>query len=747
MFSNTDVMKSNGEYDWSFSSVGGTTRVNLSTGEDILHLDELDQKLWTVLSCPVSGLETDPRILSILDSDADGHIHVQDIIRTVKWLKPILNDPDTLLRGDSYMPLANFNRNTPEGEALFCSARHILQILGLDQEFISTDNVSDTTTIYKNTPFNGDGIITALTPGDKDLQDVIKDAVSTVGSIKDRSGEDGINAELIDKFFAALNDYVAWKEAGEADRDHVFPYGDETGTAYDAFLTVRDKIDDWYIRCSLASFDSGSLASLDTSSGRIGAISDRNLYECSNEIAACPLAKVNPEGELPTQKGINPAWTASFSAFRKAVLDKESLAGDVLTESRWKAIKEKFVPFAAWLAAKKGSEVEALGYERIRKILDMNAKETLNSFVAKDLEFAPESENISQVTNLLFIYRDFFRFLNNFITFKDFYTPDETCPAVFQAGKLYIDQRCCSLCIKVADMGKQASMAPLSQMFLLYCDCVSKHTNDTLTIVAAVTDGSIDNLREGKNGIFYDRHGLDYDATVIKIIDNPISIRQAFWTPYRRLANFVSESLNKFASDKESKVISKGMSDITDASGAVTSGTAAAANPAPAKQPFDVAKFAGLFAMIGMALGTILGFVLDLFKGFAQLSALQMVLVILGLILVISGPSMLKAWIMLRKRNITPLLNANGWAINSKLLINVPFGVTLTTVAKFPIVMSPEELKKRHRVPWYVTLISILIIILGIAIAVTLWHNPKNGHSVSDTPAEPAAVEQVEAGE
>ena len=46
-------------YEWSFSSVGGVKRVNFDSGRDILALEHLDQKLWTVLSCPTSGLEID----------------------------------------------------------------------------------------------------------------------------------------------------------------------------------------------------------------------------------------------------------------------------------------------------------------------------------------------------------------------------------------------------------------------------------------------------------------------------------------------------------------------------------------------------------------------------------------------------------------------------------------------------------------------------------------------------------------
>jgi len=728
-------MKSNGEYDWSFSSIGGTTRVNLSTGEDLLHLDELDQKLWTVLSCPVEGLEIDRKILSILDADGDGHIHANDIIRTVKWLKPILNDSEYLLRGDSYIPLSLFNRNTPEGEALFKSARHILKVLNLDQEFISTDNVSDLTALFKNTAFNGDGIITPQSSHEESLQLVIKDIITSMGSVKDRSGEDGVTSEKIDGFYTALADYSEWKRAGETDREKIFPFGEETAEAYESCMAVKDKIDDWFIRSSLAAFDSGSMASLDTSTGRIGAICDRNLNDCTAEIAACPLARVNPSGELSLTEGINPAWKAAFDSFRDKVLTKGSFKGNTLNESQWKAILDKFGPFAAYQAAKKGSEIEHLGLDRIRQILDMNIKEALKALVTKDLEYAPQSDNISQVADLLYVYRDFYRLLNNFITFKDFYTPDAGRPAVFQAGKLFIDQRCCHLCIKVSDMGKQTSMSPLSEMFLLFCECVSKHSPDKMTIVAAVTDGSIDNLREGKNGIFYDRNGIDYDATVIKVIDNPISIRQAFWTPYRKLGNFIGESINKFASEKESSVLDKGMDNINSASGAVTSGEVK-----QQKQPFDVAKFAGLFAMIGMALGTILGFFLDLFKGFASLTPTKMLLAVLGLLLIISGPSMIKAWLKLRKRNITPLLNANGWAINSKMLVSVPFGTSLTSIAKYPMVMNSKESKKKQRMPWFLIIAILIVVILGIAVAVTLFY----GGDKTPESNEPAPTEQVQ---
>src|SRR6185369_17127179 len=57
---------------------------------------------------------------------------------------------------------------------------------------------------------------------------------------------------------------------------------------------------------------------------------------------------------------------------------------------------------------------------------------------------------------------------------------------------------------------------------------------------------------------------------------------------------------------------------------------------------------------------------------------------VLGLILAISGPSMVLAWLKLRQRNLGPILDANGWAVNARAKINIPFGASLTNVAKLP---------------------------------------------------------------
>jgi len=85
---------------------------------------------------------------------------------------------------------------------------------------------------------------------------------------------------------------------------------------------------------------------------------------------------------------------------------------------------------------------------------------------------------------------------------------------------------------------------------------------------------------------------------------------------------------------------------------------------------------------------------------------------------VISGPAMVMAWLKLRRRNIAPLLNANGWAINASSKISIPFGETLTDIAKYPTVKLKDPYAKKGLAPWKKWLISLSSLVVAVAV---LW--------------------------
>ncbi|HTU00678.1 MAG TPA: hypothetical protein VMG58_02635, partial [Candidatus Sulfotelmatobacter sp.] len=181
-----------------------------------------------------------------------------------------------------------------------------------------------------------------------------------------------------------------------------------------------------------------------------------------------------------------------------------------------------------------------------------------------------------------------------------------------------------------------------------------------------------DYLFVGRNGVFYDRGGRDWDATIVKIADSPISIRQSFFAPYKKVAAFVSEQFTKFAASKDNA-----------AQGGLTAAVAAPA-AAPASPSFDIAKFAGIFAALGLAIGAIGGALASVFSGLLKLAPWEWPIAVAAALLLISGPSMLLAALKLRQRNLGPLLEGTGWAVNGRVKINMPLGAALTDRGVLP---------------------------------------------------------------
>lgn len=696
------------KYAWSFENIGGSTRVKITTGADIAHLDELDPKMWTALSCPASGLEIDEKSLKYFDTDGDGKIRVNDVVATAKWVTSVIKDADLLLKGDDHIDIEQLNKEDANGMKLYNSAKQILANLNKEGTVISLTDTADNAAIFAKTRFNGDGVITELTTNDLDEKAAITAAIASVGGVADRSGENGVNAELIEKFYQALTDYAAWQAAAVE-----VPYGADTDKALEAYNALDAKVKDYFVRAKLATFSPESTGKLDVQTALIEAISADNLTGKTEEIAAYPIARITDKKELDLDAPINPAWAAQFNALMSIVKP----AGKVLTEEAWTAIGATFAAYTAWKAAKKGAEVEALGMDTINKLITDDKKQALLDLVAQDAALKEEAESIEMVDKLLHVYRDLYRLLRNFVTFHDFYNKNKEVSAVFQNGRLIIDQRECRMCMKVTDMAKHNASAATSGMYLVYCDCVTTTKPGKITIVAAVTVGDIGDLIVGKNAIYYDNEGVVWDAVITKIVDNPISVGQAFWSPYRRMATTIENLISKNAADKDAAMMKDVNAKINAAPAATAAAPAADAAKAPA-QPFDIGKFAGIFAALGMAVGMIGTALTSIFKGIFALKWWQLISAFVGIMLVISGPAMVMAWLKLRRRNIAPLLNANGWAVNAASKISIPFGETLTDIAKFPKLKLKDPYAKKGLPAWKKWCISVGALAV---VVVALW--------------------------
>ena len=410
-----------------------------------------------------------------------------------------------------------------------------------------------------------------------------------------------------------------------------------------------------------------------------GALKDpETLFEQSDSIAIDNIADESIKAvaeKLATDGKVSLA--AVQAAIDAVTIEEQPIPAAPLEADVIAAYKEKQAEYAAYYEQKKLQKLglaviaedapkpgmkEADFLKMGKQIADYEAAKAAAETANADALAAAKAEYMP-LRKLLLLHRDFYRLLRNFVTLEDFYDRDSRTIASFEAGTLIIDQRACKLCMRVNDPAKHDSQAPLSGMYLVYCNCVNQKSGKSMAI----------------------NDGLDYDATVTKIIDNPISIRQAFWTPYRKFSKWIEEKINKSAAEKDAKAF-----------GDLTAKADAAADPNAEKKPaFDIAKFAGIFAAIGMALGMIGTALASVARGMKGFTWWQLLIVFVCILLVISGPSMIMAWLKLRRRNLAPVLNANGWAINADAIISVPFGRTLTEQVKFPVVKMPKVKKSR----------------------------------------------------
>ena len=281
-------------------------------------------------------------------------------------------------------------------------------------------------------------------------------------------------------------------------------------------------------------------------------------------------------------------------------------------------------------------------------------------------------------------------------------------------------------------------------MYILYCACKSEKMGKAMNIAAVLTDGDVVGLRPGKNAVFYDRDGNDWSAVVTSIVDNPLSLRQAFWAPYKKAARWISEKINKTAAEKATK----GEGTLSTITQSATEKPAAGAEAATKAAPFDVGKIAGITIAIAAVMGVVTAIVATL----KSLTWWQWIVLIAGLMLVISLPSVFIAWRKLRRRDLGPVLNANGWAINAASYVRGKFAKGMTQIAKFPRLTAVDPVARR-KAAWrrFWIIFVLLLLACGAFLFFTdrlapyglPFHKEEPVEEVIEEPAEEAAAEPV----
>ncbi|MDX9783596.1 MAG: hypothetical protein RBT72_02475 [Spirochaetia bacterium] len=683
-------MKTSGS-KWTFARIGGVDQVVIKKGEDIANLTDLDQKLWAALAMPTvqPGIKES---LEYLDADKDGRIRAPDILRCVEEFKATLKSLDCLLDGSDSLSATQVS-----DEGIKAAIAEVLSINtgAAGDSTIDLAAVEKAIAAFAALPFNGDGVVVPVSAKDEKLKAFLEYLVAQGYKADDASGNPGVSTPALDRFLADLEAYKAWSGDLPAFKDAFSdPAKGEKASAL--FKQIKEPVSDYFRRCRVLAMSKSptAVAALEASMASVLA---KNLPADSQELAQLPLALPNSEGLLFPEAAMHPNHAAAVAGFL------ELMGADLskgVSRERWEEYAARIEAYGAWLGKKPAPEVCALGEAVLAGSADLGQVDATRALIEKDLAKAADAEALKNLKTLLFVKRDFIVILRNFVNFDNFYLRKK---GLFQSGRLFLDARELEFCMDVKNPGAHGTMAGLASMYLIYCD-LSQANGKKKSIVAGLTAGDADNIFVGRNGIFYDTEGESWNAVITKVVTQPISIREAFFSPYKWLVKTLEDMAMKRAASAEAASMSKMKA---------TGETAAQAGKADAKPEQAVPKKmdVGTVAAIGVALGSIGAMVTGILTLFVGMGV-WIPVGIVGILLLISGPSMILAYLKLRKRNIGPLLNAEGWAVNSRLKINVPFGGSLSHLAVLPPganrqLADPFAEKKK---PWGLYLAIVLVV-------------------------------------
>jgi len=693
-----------------FDKYGGHYHLRIESTKDLQRLLDLADGRWMATSCPLSGLNVDATFLKFLDADGNGRIISTEVRSAIRWIHKVLIPSDSWLQNKFSLSLDLINISDPEAKMLRDTATMALKNLNLeDSQELTLDQVRNRQKIMAQADYNGDGVIPPEVVKDADALQFVKDILSTIEGVADVSGLKGINEAILNQFLAETKSYLEWHDKwlipeGQTETD-IMPYGADTPNMSAAVAKVRDKIEQFFAQCSFIRYKKlfSKEVSLDKSTPDEIDYNDRNAI--LEYMSHAPIAKPNPEGSLPLDIGINDIYLVQTIALRDQVVKK--IFGEdtsMLNEQQWRQILAKFAAYETWMKAKPSVSIEKLGVDKIKAYSGSPCVQTIRDLITIDKALADEVQQMQNLEKLLLYHQWLFEFVNNYASFPHLFSIDQK--AMFEMGTLILAGREFIFSIKVENIPSHANLAKNSGICLIYLHVTGSRPEEAFDIAVPVTRGGTSELYVGKRGVFFSKSGKEFDAQIVQIVENPISLWESLKEPFRKVFSMIGARFAQISSSiqKESeKAISATTTDQTAIQKGITEvrqqptpsqQQAPAPTPTPASQPAaqEATKTSGSTrdVMIGVGflaagLGTALKFLADTAKQLTQPETLRMLLIMIGIFLAISIIlTAVSALLKLHRRNLGVLLQASGWAINGKMRLIRPMARFFCRKVKVP---------------------------------------------------------------
>ena len=699
-----------------FRRLGGLDQLHIASAEDLDLIETLDEARWVITSAPLSQLPADPGFLIWLDADADGRVRVLELRAARRWTWARLKGRAHL--GEDVLHISDLDGAHPDAAALRAAAGQALAHAGASGATVSLAQIRALSSACRGRFPNGDGVVPAGHAGDADKADLIAGVVAVTGGAPDASGAPGADAASLDAWIARAGEFSAWR-AAEAG---VSPLGPETAAAAARLESLDPLLSRWFAQSALLRMEAGAAARLQTSAEQLAALDVSDPRAIQAFLAAAPVAPLDPAGVLDLDGPLNPEHADGLRALAELVPRLLGEEGPLrrLDAPTWARARAALAPFRAWTASAPAGIARDADPAALLARTTSPAVGALRARMAADAAVKPELDRLQDLEHLTLAQRWLLELANNLVAVPRLFEPGQR--ALFQAGTLILDGRRLDLCSRVEDRAAHKRLAERSGAFVVYVDAVRQDggAGQALSLACALTSGVRGGVELGKRGVFYDRDGQEWDAVVVDLLVAPISLWEATIAPFVRLRDSVAARFEKAAGDRASGA-EAGLGASADAQLAAAPTALPPGPPAPPPPaPPPAAPGAGLQgALIGgsiafAALGSAVAF---LVQTIAATPVLTLVGALLAIVAAVLAASALVAWLRLRRRDLSALLEATGMALNGRMRLSRFMAGHLTTRPRLPAGATVRDDEPRgllERVVWALFLLLLALVIGGL---------------------------------
>ncbi|MDP6439576.1 MAG: hypothetical protein QGH74_08085, partial [Candidatus Brocadiia bacterium] len=539
-----------------FQKLGRSRQLAIESAGDLQDVLDLPEALWAATSAPAGTFRCDPRFLALVDVDANGRLYTFEIKLAIEWLLQRLVDRSLAANGADVLPLNAIRSDDEEGRAIHDSARFVLESLGeKDAQSISLDQVRAFTAQVKERPLNGSGVIRPEAAPDSDTEQFIADATACTGGTEDPSGARGVTEEQLSEFVEAVRAHLDWRARAEIpageDSTQLMPLGARTPGAYGVYSAHATEVDRFFELSHALRYEPRTAPHIEGPLDGLDAAEPDSVQEY---LQRAPMCHPTADGALPLQEdAVNPAYREWVGALKESVL--ATILGGVsetLPENQWREIKSALAPYEAYLKDKQGGAVEGLAVEQLTSYRDGPCLGKANELVAMDRNVAAMLAAVGELERLLLYQQHLMELVNNFVSFPRLYAADRR--ALFETGSAVIDGRRFTFAVRVENRAAHSAIAKTSDIFILYLDVTAKVGGEKFCVAVPATWGTKGNLAVGKQGVFFDIDGKEYDAKVVQMIENPICLDEALVAPFVRLWGFVTNKVEGLYTAAEKKL-------------------------------------------------------------------------------------------------------------------------------------------------------------------------------------------------